>query len=93
MSFISLMLPTRMVEELTAYSVMFMCANVISSAVRVTITARMVATGMRVHLVLKRFLWIISEHKQNWDTKLSWQTTNGLVDSNPELLIVRLLRQ
>ncbi len=71
MSFISSMLLTRMAEELTAYFVMFMCANVISIAVRVIIIVRMAATGMHAELALKKLSRIKAKIKQINNTKLS----------------------
>jgi hypothetical protein len=71
MSFISSMLLTRMAEELTAYFVMFMCANVISIAVRVIIIVRMAATGMHVEIALKKLSRIKAKIKKIKNTKLS----------------------
>ena len=71
MSFINSMLLTRTAEELTAYFVMFMCANVISIAVRVIIIVRMAATGMHAELALKKLSRIKAKIKQINNTKLS----------------------
>jgi len=60
-----------MAEELMAYFVMFMCANVISSAVRAIIIVRMAATGMHVELALKKFSRVNAKIKQIKNTKLS----------------------
>jgi hypothetical protein len=60
-----------MAEELTAYFVMFMCANVISIAVRVIIIVRMAATGMHAELALKKLSRIKAKIKQINNTKLS----------------------
>jgi hypothetical protein len=70
MSFISSMLLTRMAEELTAYFVMFMYANVISIAVRVIIIVRMAATGMHAELASKKLSRVKAKIKQIKNTKL-----------------------